>query len=49
MNLLIEISEEQRNNLILLLERVDLKGSEAIAFIELIQALNNPVEREEGQ
>lgn len=45
--MIIEISKEQRDNLITLLERVDLKGSEAIAFIEIIQTLNNPIECEE--
>lgn len=45
--MLIELTEEQRDNVITLLERVDLKGSEAIAFVEIVQALYNPVEEVE--
>lgn len=36
----IKLTEEQRNNLLTLLSRVEIKGSEAIAFVELIQILN---------
>ena len=43
----VNLTEEQRDNLLTLLSRVDIKGSEAVAFVELIQILNNPVEDEE--
>lgn len=41
----IKLTEEQHKNLFLFLERVELKGHEAVAYIQLLQALQN-VEKE---
>lgn len=38
----IELTKEQRENLIVFLQRVDLKGSEVPAFMEIAAALNKP-------
>lgn len=35
----IELREEQLNNLLIFLERVDLKGQEAIAYVGIVQSL----------
>jgi hypothetical protein len=40
----IELSEENKDILMTLLNRVDLKGAEVQAFTQLIQALNTPAE-----
>ena len=36
------LSEQQMNNLQSFLNRVDLKGSEVPAYVDIMQALNNP-------
>ena len=38
----IELTEQQLNNLQIFLQRVDLKGNEVQAFVEIMQVLNNP-------
>lgn len=40
----IELTEKQRENLIVFLQRVDLKGSEVPAYMEIAAALNKPFE-----
>lgn len=37
----IRLSEQDSNNLKIFLERVDLKGSEVLPFITIINAINN--------
>jgi len=39
MNINFELTEEQANNLIAFLKRIDLKGSEAVKFVELYSSL----------
>ena len=41
----IELTQEQKNNLILFLERVTMTGKEAIAYLQILQAIQN-AERE---
>jgi len=41
-----EISDQIKNNLLVFLQRVDLKGSEALAFVELLNVLHNPLQEE---
>lgn len=43
--MLIELSKEQKNNLMIFLNRVDLKGNEVIAFVEILQAVQNAEEK----
>lgn len=38
-----EITDQEKANLIVFLNRVDLKGSEVHAFVELLNALQNPL------
>lgn len=38
-----EIKDSVRNNIFLLLDRVDIKGSEAVAIIEIKNALSEPI------
>ena len=45
----IELTEQQLNNLQVFLQRVDLKGNEVPAYVEIIQALNNPLDLEEDK
>ena len=35
----VEFTEEERTNLILFLERVNMTGKEAIAYLQILQAL----------
>lgn len=45
----IELNEEQRKNLMIFLDRVELKGKEVFAFAQILSALQNPIEKtEEG-
>lgn len=44
----IELTEEQRNNLLIFLDRVTLQGKEVIPFTQIVHALQNPLE-EEGE
>ena len=44
----IELTEQQLNNLQEFLKRVDLKGSEVPAFVEIVNALNNPDKSEDN-
>lgn len=41
----IELTQEQKNNLILFLERVNMTGKEAIAYLQILQAIQK-AERE---
>lgn len=45
----IELTEQQLNNLQVFLQRADLKGNEALAYVEIIQALNSPLDLEEDK
>ena len=47
--MLYEISDEQKKNMLELFRRVDLKGSEAPAFVDVLNALNNPVEEKKDK
>ena len=38
-----EISEQAKNNLLVFLQRTDLKGNEVPAYVEIINILNNPI------
>lgn len=38
-----EISDNVKNNILKLIKRTDIKGSEAVAVIEIIQTLSTPV------
>lgn len=38
----IELTEQLLNNLQIFLQRVDLKGNEVPAFVEIMNALNKP-------
>ena len=42
----IELTEEMRRNLLIFLERVTLQGKEVAAYIQIIQALQKPLEKE---
>lgn len=39
----IQLSDTAHKNLLLFLQRVDLKGSEVPAFAECFNAINNPI------
>lgn len=39
-----ELTEQQKKNLLSFLSRVDLKGSEVPAFVEIINAINEEQE-----
>lgn len=41
----IELTEEQRKNLFIFLERTELKGGEVLAFSQIINSLHNPIEK----
>lgn len=43
----IELTKEQRDNLIAFLNRVQLTGAEVPAYLEIVQALNKPFEKNE--
>lgn len=43
----IELTKEQRDNLIAFLNRVQLTGAEVPAYLEIVQALNKPFEKKE--
>ena len=45
----IEFTKEQLNNLQVFLNRVDLKGNEVVAFVEIIQVLSSPIIEETGK
>ena len=45
----IEFTKEQLNNLQVFLNRVDLKGSEVIAFVEIMQVLGSYVVEDNRQ
>lgn len=38
-----EISEQVKNNLLVFLQRTELKGNEVPAYVEIINILNNPI------
>ena len=42
----IEITEEMRKNLLIFLDRVTLQGKEVGAYVQIIQALQKPLEKE---
>ena len=44
----IEINEGELNNLKIFLSRVDLKGNEVPAFVEIMNALNKPIEGDDS-
>ena len=37
------LTKEQLSNLQVFLNRVDLKGNEVVAFVEIINIVNNPI------
>lgn len=39
----IELTEQQKNNLILFLNRVNMTGAEVPAYVDLLGAISNPV------
>ena len=41
-----ELSEQVLNNLKAFLQRVELKGNESFAFVEIMQCLNTPIKDE---
>lgn len=43
----IKLTEQQLNNLQAFLQRVDLKGAEVPAYVEIMNTLNNP-DKSEG-
>lgn len=43
--MLYEMSDEQKKNILVFLERVDLKGKEVFAHIDVLKALQEPVEK----
>lgn len=45
----IEFTEEQRKNLLIFLDRVELKGKEAIAYVQVLGALQKSVDKKEGE
>lgn len=42
----IKLTEEQRKNIMIFLDRTTIKGSEVVAFAQILKALQNPVELE---
>lgn len=40
----IELTEEQKKNLLIFFDRVDLKGKEAIAYVQILGALQKPID-----
>lgn len=44
--MLIQLTEQQIQNLLVLLDRVQLTGQEAPAFMEILQAVKNPVKEQ---
>lgn len=45
----IKLTEQQLNNLCIFLERVELKGNEVPAYVEIRNALSNPIIEEETE
>ena len=43
--MLFEFDEKQLNNLVIFLNRVDLKGSQVPAYIEILNVLQNPAKK----
>ena len=41
-----ELNEQTKNNLLVFLQRTELKGSEVVSFVELMQLFNNPIKDE---
>ena len=39
-----ELSEQIKQNLMVFLNRVELKGSEVIAYVDVVNALSNPIQ-----
>lgn len=44
-----ELTENQLSNLLVFMERVDLKGNEALSFMEIIQSLQSQFEEQHEQ
>ncbi len=44
--LIVELTEEVKRNLFIFLERVTLQGKEVSAYVQIIQALQKPLEKE---
>lgn len=47
--LTIKLTDQDRNNLVAFLERVDMKGKEALAYLRILQALEQAEELEEKE
>lgn len=45
--MLYELSESQVKNITVFLQRVDLKGSEAISLVSILQSLSSPFKEEQ--
>lgn len=41
-----ELSQQQIENVIIFLQRVDLKGKEAVSLVSIFQSLANPLQEE---
>ena len=44
--MIIEMNKQQLNNLIAMLKRTQMTGAEVPAYIEILQALNTPLQNE---
>jgi len=42
----IELTDEQKRNLLMMLQRVDLKGGEVPAYVDVMNALNKEIKEE---
>lgn len=47
--MLYEIGDEQKKNLFIFLERVELKGKEVFAYIDILKTLQEPVKKEDDK
>ena len=45
----IDLNEEQRKNLMIFLDRVELKGKEVFAYIDILKTLQEPVKKEDDK
>lgn len=44
--MIIELTEEQRKNLLIFLDRTTVKGNEVVAFVQVLKALQQPIEKD---
>ena len=44
--MIIELTEEQRKNLLIFLDRTTIKGNEVVAFVQVLKALQQPIEKD---